>query len=119
MPRLPIIGALARSHDELAALLARLDATPEDSAAVLRAMPSPGDGDAWSLSERGRQVLVRGMLGRDSVAEPLPELPGLAAARVILATMDDILRRHQEFGIPDEISWKTLALLGQAMSAYR
>jgi hypothetical protein len=37
---------------------------------------------------------------------------------LILVTLDAIRQCHQEFGIPDDISWETLSHLGQAMAAY-
>lgn len=110
--------------DALAALLARLDVTPEDAAEVLRTMPSAErDPELWWLLERSHHLLAGGQAGRDSdVPEPLPSLPAalmLFPVHLILVGIDAIRQGHREFGIPDDISWETLSYLGRAMTAYR
>lgn len=101
--------------DSLRTLLARLDVTAADAEEVLRTMPSAGnDPELWELLERCHDTLARG--------EPLPPMPAslpLFPVHLIVASLDAIRRRHQELGIPDDISWETLSFLGRAMTAYR
>jgi hypothetical protein len=107
----------------LTALLHQLGATPEDAAEVLRTMPAPErDPELWRLLERSHHLLSRGLANQSDNAEPLPPSPAalkLFPVHVILATVDAIRACHQQFGIPDDVSWETLSQLGRAMAAHR
>src|SRR5260370_27888913 len=100
-----------------------LGVTPEDAAELLRTMPSPErDPESWRLLERSHHLLSRGLANQSDNVEPLPPSPAalkLFPVQVILGTIDAIRACHQQFGIPDDISWETLSHLGRAMAAYR
>jgi hypothetical protein len=104
-------------------LLARLGVAPEDAAEVVRTLPSPEqNSEGWWLLEQSHARLAHSLAERDGEAEPLPPPPAelrLFPVHLILVAIDAIRNRHQEFGIPDAISWETLSYLGRAMTAYR
>src|SRR5215475_11688508 len=106
----------------LSALLTRLGVGHENAAEVLQTMPSSEhDPESYWLLERNHSIITSCLAARDTIAEPLPPLPAslkLFPAHLILVTIDDIRRRHQELGIPDDVSWETLSFLGQTMAAY-
>ncbi len=114
------------SRDEAVALLARLAVPSADVPELVSAMPSAGDDPAlWWLLERCYHRLVQDMGGFGPL-RPWASLPASlgAAGRyfyayVFLAALPDVRRWHQERGIPDDVSWATLADLGQNMAIYR
>jgi hypothetical protein len=103
--------------------LARLDVAPEDAADVLQTMPAPQhDPELWWLLERSHHLLAHGLASRGNNPDSLPPLPAALAlfpVHVILVSAEAIRRLHQEFGIPDDVSWETLSHVGRAMTAYR
>lgn len=111
---------------EAAPLLGRLGVADQDAAELLAAWPSPDRSpEAWSLLERCHRRLV-GDLGRTAPPEPWPRLPGsfgalgrLFYAYVLLAAVPDVRRWHRRHGIPDEVSWATLADLGRQLGLHR
>jgi hypothetical protein len=109
--------------DALSTLLARLGVAPEDAAEVLRTMPSAErDPELWRLLELSCHILTNGLANQGEGAEPLPPLPAtlsLFPVHAILGAMEAIRQRHQELGIPDDVSWETLSYLGRAMTSYR
>jgi hypothetical protein len=138
----PSASLMAPDQDELAASLTRLGVAPDDAAEVLRTMPSAErNPEAWWLLERSHYVFAGGLANRDIAAStntsgesvpmldwamwsqpPLSPLPAelrFFPVHLILVTVDAIRACHREFGIPDDISWKTLSYLGQAMTVYR
>lgn len=97
----------------LSEALSLLDVDAADAAAVLSSMPSA------EAIEPARWALVEGLANRrDNAQMPAGDSP-LFAAHVIVAALDEIRRCHREFGIPDDISWKTLSFLGRAMRDWR
>jgi hypothetical protein len=95
--------------------LARLQLAPEDAEAILRTLPS---------TERRRELATLFepcLANREDRPDPPAPLAGdpLYLAHVILAALDSIRGCHREFGIPDAMSWATLAHLGRAMASYR
>jgi hypothetical protein len=109
--------------NSLPPLLAQLGVEPEDAAEVLRAMPSQAhDPELWWLLERSHYLLAGHLASRGVDPEyfpPLPEALRLFPVHVILVSVEAIRRRHQELGIPGDVSWETLSYLGRAMTAYR
>jgi hypothetical protein len=80
---------------------------------------------AWWLLERCACALVRTMGAIDG-PPPFPTLPeGFGSLRrlfyvyVFLATLPHVLTFHRARGIPEEVSWLTLADLGRNMAAHR
>jgi GNAT-like C-terminal domain/N-acyltransferase N-terminal domain len=109
--------------DHLMDLLTRLKVSPEDSAEVIRTMPSPEhDLELWWLLERSEQLLARSLAHRELVPEAFPPLPPSLArflVHLILISIPAIRDCHREFGIPDDVSWETLSYLSRAMNEYR
>jgi hypothetical protein len=138
----PPAGLTVPGGDELSALLAKLGVTADDAEELLRTMPSAKhDQEAWWLLERSSYMFASGLANRDTAASakpnfqaapmldwamwsqsPLSPLPAplrFFPAHLILAASGAIRACHQEFAIPEDISWRTLSFLGRAMAAYR
>jgi hypothetical protein len=97
------------------ALLARLGVSPPDRAEMLAARPSPGD----PLVDRLRRELLDGMgQARDGLSWP-EDAPPYLYPWVLLSTVDDVLEYHRSRGIPEDVSWATLADLGQQLRVGR
>ena len=102
--------------------LTRLGVGELDRAELLAARPTPiGTPDLWPLLERARRQLLDGM-GR---AEPCLDWPDLApehgylypwALLYVLAPVRDF---HASRGIPDAVSWTSLADLGRQLARGR
>ncbi|HEX2222161.1 MAG TPA: acyltransferase domain-containing protein [Candidatus Limnocylindria bacterium] len=112
--------------EEAPRLLARLGVPDEDAAEILAAWPSPRrDPEAWALLERCRDTLV-GDLGGTG---PLPDWPAAPASErggaryfhvyAYLAALGDVRRWHAARGIPDDVSWASLADLGAHVALHR
>ncbi|MBO0859340.1 MAG: DUF5596 domain-containing protein [Chloracidobacterium sp.] len=62
------------------------------------------------------------MANQGEGAEPFPPPPAaltLFPVHVILGAMEAVHQRHQELGVPDDVSWETLSYLGRGMISYR
>lgn len=103
--------------------LGRLGIEPEDRADVLASLEmSP----AWQwLLERAYHA-VRTDVGDIEGMRPMPDLPLELGVRarcfwivVFLHAVGDIRNWHQSRGVPDAISWDTLADLGRHVRLYR
>lgn len=116
----PEVGAARLPDgDEAAELLARMEVPEADAAEVTAALPAvAARPELWWLLERCRHRLVSDM-GGTRFPTPWPDLPrALGAAgrwfylAVLLATVPDVRRYHADRGVPDEVSWATLADVG-------
>ncbi len=111
---------------ELVQTLLRLSVTHEDIDTLLALRPTPeGDPEIWWLLERSVEALRQRM----GVVEDWVKIPPLPASLgplhryffvyVFVAALPQVRAYHRERGIPDEISWATLADLGRQMAVYR
>jgi hypothetical protein len=106
-------------RDELPAIFVRLVIAPADAAEIVAAWPSPGrDAELWWVLERAYHTIVRDMGGFEYV--PWPALPPAFGetgrffyAYVFLAALGDVREFHARRGIPDDVSWASLADLGR------
>jgi hypothetical protein len=107
-------------------LLTRLGLAPADVADMLPTGPDPArDPELWWLLARAHRQLVVG-IGTAGPMVPwrqLPESLGPAGhflfCWVFLAALDPVRDYHRGLGIPDAVSWATLADLGQQMGVSR
>lgn len=112
-------------------LFTRLGVSPADAADIIAAWPildqSP---EIWWLLERCHQQLVAHIGELPAPHPPLrhqyPPLPlhlgaigRLFYVYVFLATLPTIRQWHREHGIDDDVSWTTLADLGEHIAIYR
>ncbi|MEV4168192.1 acyltransferase domain-containing protein [Nonomuraea sp. NPDC049709] len=107
--------------DDLPTELLRLTVPHEDVNAVLAARPEPGSGQWW-LAERCVHSLVSTMGRPDDDPPrfpPLPELGPYFYVYVFLAALPHTRAYHRRLGIPEEVSWATLADLGRNMAVHR
>jgi hypothetical protein len=118
-PRLPAAA-------ERRSLLERLGVAGPDALELTRAWPSPDrTPEGWWLLERCHGCIVRDLGGISPLGRwpPLPRKLGalgrLFYAYVFLAAVPDIRRWHRLHGIPDDISWATLADLGRHLAVQR
>ena len=106
--------------------LRKLAVTDQDALEVVAARPSRADDPAlWWVLERCATML----LSRMGTVGPLPTWPDLPAglghkARylyvwVFLTCLPSVREYHQARGIPDELSWEILAVLGAQMNNRR
>ncbi len=110
-------------RDDALALLGRLGVPAAHAAEALTAAPSPeATPELWWLLERCVNLLHREMGGFDSM-RPWPALPSALGVHsryfypwVYVATLPATRRWHTVRGIPDDVSWATLADLGLHMS---
>jgi GNAT domain-containint protein/N-acyltransferase family protein len=103
------------------AILERLAIAQQDRDEILGAWPSPeADPEAWRALERAYRTLVTDLGGFGSLELPGAESsPGYFPVYVYLAALADVRRFHAARGIPDEISWTTLADLGRNLARDR
>ncbi len=111
------------------AILARLAVPPDDAAEIIAGWPEPGS-PQWTpelrwLLDRST-ALVRADLGGYGWLPPGPELPrdrGPAWRHLYvyayLALLDVTMAYHRDHGIPDAVSWTTLADLGRNLAIDR
>lgn len=103
-------------------LFEKLRVPHDDRAALLELLPHVQEPEAWWLLERCRHLLLASM-GREVPMDPWPELPGRFGRYfyvfVYLSTVADVRRFHADRDIGDEVSWATLADLGQHMAVHR
>jgi len=122
----PAGGVPLPRGEDAARLLGRLRVAGPDAAAIAGALPDPdGSPELWWLLERSYQQL-RSVIGDPDAMVWPPSLPSAldAAGRcfwvfVLMALAGDVRRWHGEQGIPDEVSWSTLADLGRHVARYR
>jgi hypothetical protein len=111
---------------ELPPLLRRLGVADQDAAALTGALPSPDrTPEAWWLLERCHRRVVADLGG----ISPLPRWPPLPRhlgavgrlfyASVFLAAVPDVRAWHRGRGIPDDVSWATLADFGRHLAVVR
>src|SRR5262249_21201298 len=122
----PDIDVVLPAAHELPPVLLRLAVPHEDVNDVVALLPSPGQSPGlWWLLERCTWALA-GTMG--AIDEPLtfPELlEGLGVrgryfyVYVFLASLPHVREYHHARGIPEEISWLTLADLGRNMAVHR
>jgi hypothetical protein len=113
---------------EADALLKRLGVQPHDRAACLAARPDPAtDPELWwvlrrawqdLLARMGRNPAQDGYIGWPALPDSADPLGRQLYVWVFLAAVPDFRRFHQERGIPDEVSWTTLAGLGTEMAVW-
>lgn len=119
-PRLPADAAL---------LLERLGVNAADRADTLAARPDPeAQPELWWVLCRIYWDMLANM-GRGEPVTGFKGWPGLPASLgapgrhlyvwLFLAVLPDVRRFHLERGIPDDISWDTLTVLGRAMDEVR
>lgn len=87
-----------------------LDVDPIDRAELLAGRPGPAQ---RQRVQRLRRELVDGMgrVGASLSWEPLDD--PMVQPWAFLSTVDDVRAYHRSRGVPDEVSWATLADLGQ------
>jgi len=109
------------------ALLARLGIDEPDRSEIVGALPSPeGQPELWWLLERAYNQ-VRSDVGQwDAPIGPRPGLPDELGVQgrcfwlfAYVAAVDDVRRFHASRGVPDDVSWATLADLGRHVATYR
>lgn len=106
--------------------LERLKVPAAASAEVLDILPSlPQDPVVWWLLERSHQRLVGGIGEVEGTWGRWPQLPdGLGSAGrcfyicLYLAVLPHTLAYHQGLGVPEEVSWATLADLGRHVAIH-
>lgn len=119
-------GAPLPRGAEALELLRRLGVVEPDLTAIVEALPSPErHPELWWLLERCYNQLRLG-IGRWDAASWLPSLPSHLGLQgrcfwvfVFLTAALDVRRWHQERGIPDDVSWDTLADLGRHVARHR
>lgn len=117
------------AKSEAPALLDRLAVPPDDAAEIMAGWPDPGS-PLWTpellwLLDRSI-ALVRADLGGSAWLPPGPELPrdrGLAWRHLYvyayLALIGPVRTYHRDHGVPDAVSWATLADLGRNLAVDR
>ena len=112
--------------DEARDLLRRLAVPEPDAEQIVAATPEPDrDPALWWLLEHAHHGIIRHMGDCRVKWRGGPTLPyETAAARyfhvyVFLATVPAVRRFHAGRGIPEAITWDTLAQLGEAVSVHR
>ena len=115
---------------EAAELLARLGVQPEDAADVVESLPSPRrTPEWWWLLERACHCVTRAIGRAEMAHRDWPSWAGpagqisrerrLFAAHLFLAALPHTIAWHRARGIPEEISWASLADLGRHMALHR
>ncbi len=113
--------------DELTATLRRLGFADADVREVAQAAPGPErTPELWWVLERCAHRTIRTVGRWEDATGPWPvPSPELGAegrclwVYVYLAVLPHIRRWHQERGVPDDVSWATLADLGRHVARFR
>jgi hypothetical protein len=109
----------------LPAIFERLAIAEEDQREILAAWSSSEtDPETWSCLERAYETLVNDLGGFAPIDLPGPAIGTTPMGRyffvyVFLAALADVRRFHARRGIPDDISWATLADLGRNLKRDR
>lgn len=122
-------GPVLPSAAEAERLLERLGVDSDDRAETLAARPDPREGPAfWWVLDRAYHKLLATM-GVPVPMEGFPGWPGLPAETgamgrhlpvwTYLAVLPEVRRYHADRRIGDEISWESLATLGDLMRVHR
>jgi hypothetical protein len=103
---------------EVAAWLPRLGAAPADAVDLFANRPTP---DRYAAIAESREELLAGI---GVVAHGLlwPDEPGEGTFRyawVLLSALPAIREYHQRLGVPEEVSWHTLADFGLQLARHR
>ncbi len=124
----PTVPARLPDAHNVSNLFARLNVEPSDAADILDAWPTPEQTpEGWWLLQRCHQQLIVQMGEPYSSPRlawlPLPSHLGafgrLFYMYVFLATLPAIRQWHHERGIADDVSWATLADLGEHIAIHR
>ncbi len=118
------------STEETKALLSRLGVPDRDANEVATTLPSPaGSPEWWWLLERSSHLITKAMGTPDTPhlgwpgwvgsEEAYPSRQRCFMAHLFLATMPHTLAWHRSRGIPEEISWASMADLGRHMAIHR
>jgi hypothetical protein len=109
----------------LPAIFERLGIGDEDQREILAAWPSSEtDGETWTALARSYETLVKDIGGFAPLELPGPPVESTPLGRyffvyVYLAALADVRRFHARRGIPDDVSWATLADLGRNLQRDR
>ena len=109
----------------LPAIFEKLAIHEHDQQEILAAWPSPeSDSEIWRSLEVAYETLVEDLGGFAPLALPGPLVESTPMGRyffvyVYLAALADVRRFHKQRGIPDQISWATLADLGRNLKRDR
>ena len=109
----------------LPAIFERLAIDDEDQQEILAAWPSPDtEPEIWRSLERAYDTLVNDLGGTAELELPVPSVASTPMERyffvyVYLAALAEVRRFHKQRGVPDEISWATLADLGRNLKRDR
>jgi hypothetical protein len=103
---------------ELAEWLPRLGVDPADAADLLAARPGP---ERLTALTRARDELVAGIgtVGDELDWRERSDEETWFHAWVLLSAVPAIRRYHEELGVPDEVSWYSLADFGLQLARYR
>jgi hypothetical protein len=120
-------GARLPSSDEAEETLRRLGFNDPDVEDVLPALATiGGEPEVWWLLERCVNRVVRAIGDPDADSGPWLDLPSDLGVSgrcfwvfVYLAALPDVRRWHRARGIPDDVSWATLADLGRHVARFR
>ncbi len=126
----PTFDVVLPEGDAAGALLTRLEVDPADAAAVLASLPSPErDPERWWLLERSVHRLTSEMGDPSRSHFDWPDWIGTEdavplerrcfMAHVFLATVPHTRAWHAARGIPDDLSWASLADLSRHMAIHR
>ncbi len=109
----------------LPAIFERLAIEQQDRQEILAAWPSPDmDPEVSRSLARAWETLVNDVGGFDPLELPGPAVVSTPMGRyffvyVYLAALADVRRFHKQRGVPDDISWATLADLGRNLKRDR
>ncbi|MDA8295437.1 MAG: acyltransferase domain-containing protein [Actinomycetota bacterium] len=124
---LPVTPLVLPGPRRSAEILERLACPPEAVADAVATLPGPErDPERFFLLERCRARLLAGM-GQPGLARGAwPQLPkslgvpgGCFYLHLVLALFEDVRAEHRRLGVPDDVSWATLADLGRHVAIQR
>jgi GNAT-like C-terminal domain/N-acyltransferase N-terminal domain len=119
-------GPVLPDGSEAAELLAQLQVEPVDRATTLASRPDPTKHpELWWILDRAYHVL-RATMGAPPTGGGWPALPATTGpvgrhlyVWLWLAILPEVRRYHADRGVPDDISWSSLADLGQQLTSSR